>query len=297
MLKIAVVGYGNIGKAAVEAIKLAPDMQLVGLVRRNAGQCPPELAGTEIVSDINALAQKPDAAILAVPTRQVESYAKACLKEGICTVDSFDIHTQIVELRRSLQSAAKEGGATAVIASGWDPGSDSIVRTILEAAAPVGITYTNFGPGMSMGHTVAVKAIAGVENALSMTMPKGAGVHGRIVYVKLKEGAKFEEVAAAIKADPYFVKDDTQVFEAPDIEKLIDRGHGVNMVRKGSSSGAQNQNFSFNMSIDNPALTAQIMVSCARAAKKLAPGAYTLVEIPPVYMLVGDLEENISRLV
>lgn len=297
MLKIAVVGYGNIGKAAVEAVKLAPDMQLVGLVRRNATACPPELAGVEIVSDINLLAQKPDAAILAVPTRQVESYAKACLKQGICTVDSFDIHTQIVELRRSLSAAAKEGGAAAVIASGWDPGSDSVVRTLLEAAAPVGITYTNFGPGMSMGHTVAVKAIDGVENALSMTMPKGAGVHGRIVYVQLKDGANFEKVAAAIKADPYFIKDDTQVFEVKDIEKLIDRGHGVNMVRKGSSSGAQNQNFSFNMSIDNPALTAQIMVSCARAAKKLQAGAYTLIEIPPVYMLPGDLEENISRLV
>lgn len=84
---------------------------------------------------------------------------------GINTVDSFDIHTGIVDLRRTLNATAKEHKAVSIISAGWDPGSDSIVRTMLEAIAPKGITYTNFGPGMSMGHTVAVKAIDGVKAA------------------------------------------------------------------------------------------------------------------------------------
>jgi len=82
-----------------------------------------------------------------------------------------------------------------VISAGWDPGSDSVIRTLLETLAPRGITYTNFGPGMSMGHTVAVKAIAGVRAALFMTIPAGTGVHCRMVYIELQEGYDFQSVA------------------------------------------------------------------------------------------------------
>ena len=78
----------------------------------------------------------------------------------------------------------------------------------MEACAPKGITYTNFGPGMSMGHTVAVKAVEGVKAALSMTIPLGTGIHRRMVYIELKDGYKFEEVAKAIKNDAYFINDD-----------------------------------------------------------------------------------------
>ena len=94
---------------------------------------------------------------------------------GINTVDSFDIHTGIVDLRRTLDATAKEHKAVSIISAGWDPGSDSIVRTMLEAIAPKGITYTNFGPGMSMGHTVAVKAIDGVKSRPVYDYPYGYG--------------------------------------------------------------------------------------------------------------------------
>ena len=128
---------------------------------------------------------------------------------------------------------------------------------MLEAIAPKGITYTNFGPGMSMGHTVAVKAIDGVKAALSMTIPTGTGIHRRMVYIELKDGYKFEEVSAAIKADPYFVNDETHVKQVPSVDALLDMGHGVNLTRKGVSGKTQNQLFEFNMRINNPALTAR----------------------------------------
>ena len=296
-IRVAIVGYGNIGKYALQALEAAPDMELAGVVRRNGNvDCPAELASYPVVKHISEL-KDVNVAILATPTRSVEQYALECLALGINTVDSFDIHSKIVDLRRSLDAAAKEHGTVAIISAGWDPGSDSIVRTLMQSLAPKGISYTNFGPGMSMGHTVAVKAIDGVKDALSMTIPVGTGIHRRMVYIELKEGYDFSEVAAAIKADAYFVNDETHVIQVPSVDELKDMGHGVNLTRKGVSGVTQNQIFEFNMRINNPALTSQVLVNVARATMRQKPGAYTMIEIPVIDMLHGDREELIAHLV
>ena len=296
-IRAAVVGYGNIGKSVVEALQAAPDFEIAGIIRRNGAENKPaELAAYEVVKDIAEL-KDVDVAIVASPTRQVEVQAKKILAMGINTVDSFDIHTQITSLRRSLGETAKENGSVAIISAGWDPGSDSVVRTLLEAIAPKGITYTNFGPGRSMGHSVAVRAIDGVKDALSMTIPTGTGIHRRMVYVELEEGADFKVVEAAVKADPYFVNDETHVKQVPCVDDLNDVGHGVNLVRKGVSGTTHNQLFEFNMKINNPALTAQVMVCCARATMRQQPGCYTMIEVPVIDLLHGDREELIAHLV
>ena len=295
-IRAAVVGYGNIGRFSIEALEAAPDFEIAGVVRRNVAEIPAELAPYKVVTDIRELGHV-DVAILATPTREVEKYALEYLAMGINTVDSFDIHTSIIGLRRSLDAAAKKAGRVAVISAGWDPGSDSIVRTLLEAAAPKGLTYTNFGPGMSMGHTVCVKSKAGVKNALSMTMPKGDGMHRRMVYVELEDGARLEDVAKAVKEDPYFASDETHVMAVESVDAVKDMGHGVHMVRKGVSGKTQNQRFEFNMSINNPALTAQLLVGVARASMHLTPGAYTMVEIPVIDLLPGEREDLIAHLV
>ena len=255
-----------------------------------------EIAQYKVVADIRELGHV-DVAILATPTREVEKHALECLALGINTVDSFDIHTSIADLRRTLGEAARKAGRVAVISAGWDPGSDSVVRTLMEAAAPKGLTYTNFGPGMSMGHTVCVKSKPGVKDALSMTMPLGDGVHRRMVYVELEPGASLADVAAAVKADPYFANDETHVMAVESVDAVKDMGHGVHMIRKGVSGKTQNQRFEFNMTINNPALTAQLLVGVARAAMRLAPGAYTMVEIPVIDLLPGDREDLIRHLV
>lgn len=296
-IRAAIVGYGNIGHYTLQALQAAPDFEIAGIVRRNGAENKPEeLANYPVVKDIREL-QDVDVAILATPTRKVEEYAKDILALGINTVDSFDIHTQITSLHRSLNESAKAGNAVSIISAGWDPGSDSIVRTMLEAIAPKGITYTNFGPGMSMGHTVAVKAIEGVKAALSMTIPTGTGIHRRMVYIEVEEGYEFEKVAAAIKADAYFVNDETHVIQVPCVDDLLDMGHGVNLTRKGVSGTTQNQLFEFNMRINNPALTAQVLVCVARASMKQQPGCYTMVEIPVIDLLYGEREELIAHLV
>ena len=296
-IRAAVVGYGNIGKSVVEALQAAPDFEVAGIIRRNGAENKPaELAAYEVVKDITEL-KDVDVAIVSSPTRQVEEQAKKILALGINTVDSFDIHSQITSLRRSLGETAKANNSVAIISAGWDPGSDSVVRTLLEAIAPKGITYTNFGPGRSMGHSVAVRAIDGVKDALSMTIPTGTGIHRRMVYVELEEGADFKTVEAAIKVDPYFVNDETHVKQVPCVDDLNDVGHGVNLVRKGVSGTTHNQMFEFNMRINNPALTAQVMVCCARATMRQQPGCYTMIEVPVIDLLHGDREELIAHLV
>ena len=295
-IRAAIVGYGNIGRYVLEALEAAPDFEVAGVIRRNPNDVPAELKPFTVTDSITKL-QDVDVAILATPTRKVEEHAKEILAMGINTVDSFDIHTGIADLRRSLDSVAKAHNAVSVISAGWDPGSDSVVRALLEAMVPKGITYTNFGPGMSMGHTVAVKAIEGVKAALSMTIPLGTGVHRRMVYIEVKEGYDFKQVAAAIKADDYFAHDETHVMQVECVDNLLDMGHGVNLVRKGVSGKTQNQLVEFDMKINNPALTGQILVSVARASMKQPPGAYTMIELPVIDMLYGDRESLIRRLV
>ena len=295
--KVAIIGYGNIGKYTLQAIEASGDMECVGIVRRNGAENKPaELAGYNVVKNIKELSGV-QVAILATPTRKVEEYAKECLALGSNTVDSFDIHTQIVDLRRSLDTVAKANNAVSIISAGWDPGSDSIVRTLMESLAPKGVSYTNFGPGRSMGHSVAVKAIDGVKDALSVTIPLGTGIHRRMVYVELEQGYDFNEVAKQIKADPYFVNDETHIQQVDSVDALNDVGHGVNLVRKGVSGTTHNQLFEFNMKINNPALTAQVLVNVARASLKQQPGAYTMIEIPVIDMLEGDKETLIRHLV
>lgn len=285
MIKVALFGYGNIGHYAEQAVRQASDLELVGIFHHDEFQ--------------QTLEAKPDVVLLSIPSREVPNVAPLFLEAGISTVDSFDIHTDIPAVREQLNDVATN--AVSILSAGWDPGTDSVMRCLLEAMAPGGTTYTNFGPGRSMGHTVVAKSKQGVKDALSMTIPVGKGVHKREVYVVLKEGALLSEVEQAIKTDPYFVNDDTKVIAVPSLDGISTVQHGVLIERNGVSGVTDNQQMSFEMTINNPALTGQVMTSCARAAYRLAEqkqfGCYTLIELPLVCLLPGTAEENVKRLV
>ena len=296
-IRAAVVGYGNIGHYTIEALEPSRDFEIAGVVRRQGDKDKPaELAAYAVVDDIEKL-KDVDVAILATPTRSCPEYAAKITALGINTVDSFDIHTSILDYRTKQMENNKKTHTVSVISAGWDPGSDSVVRVLMESLAPKGLTYTNFGPGMSMGHSVCVRSKEGVRNALSVTIPLGEGIHRRMVYVELEDGAKLEDVTAAIKADPYFAHDETHVFAVASVDDVRDMGHGVNLVRKGVSGQTQNQRLEFNMSINNPALTAQVLVNVARASMRLQPGCYTMPEIPVIDLLPGTREEIVATLV
>ena len=294
MIRTCIIGFGNIGKYVFNAVSEASDMTLSCVVSRSM---QPGSLGDVLIKKDAADLDSTDVAILCSPSRAVPNLAAELLVRGIRTVDSFDIHSEILDYKNRLDPIAKKNNAASIISAGWDPGTDSVIRALMEGMAPRGITYTNFGPGMSMGHSVAAKAVAGVKDALSMTIPLGTSIHRRMVYVELDGTVPFETVSATIKSDDYFAHDETHVISVPSIKDLKDVGHGVLMERKGVSGITDNQNFGFTMSINNPALTAQILVGSARAVMKQAPGAYTLIEIPPIDLLCGNKDDIIKRLV
>jgi diaminopimelate dehydrogenase len=151
-----------------------------------------------------------------------------------------------------------------------------------------------------MGHSVAARAIGGVADATSITIPLGGGRHSRLVYLLMEEGASFDKARAELADDPYFAHDPLdvrQVFSKTELTSVADNSHGVLMERLGASGSVSNQRLSFDMRIDNPALTAQVLVSCARAVTRMAPGCHTIIDVPPVAFLPGDRMPHIARLV
>ena len=301
---LAVWGLGNIGRCVIEAAQTAPDCRCLGVIRRkeSLGTNQEDLRGVPEYSTLEALIEaqgKPDVVVLCGPSRQVGDQAEKLLSMGISAVDSFDIHHKIVDMVNRLDPVAKAHQAVAITAAGWDPGSDSMLRAIFEAMAPAGTTFTNFGRGRSMGHSVAARSIEGVADAVSITIPIGGGRHSRLVYVVLASGVTLPEVRKRIQEDDYFSHDPLDVIAvtAEELPYVADQSHGVFLERIGASGLTNNQRLSFDMRIDNPAMTAQILVSSARAATRLSAGCYTLIDIPLVSFLPGDRMRHIARLV
>ncbi len=304
-IKAAVHSLGNIGRHVIDCLLCAPDFECLGVIRRAESvgtqawerQNLPDFAS---IDDLIASKGKPDVVILCGPSRSVPEDARQYLARGICTVDSFDIHDAIPDLVRSLDEVAQKNGSAAITAAGWDPGTDSLLRVLFEAMAPTGVTFTNFGRGRSMGHSVAARSIEGVADATSITIPIGGGRHSRLVYILPKPGASFEKIKELLAADPYFCNDPLDVRQVATPEEMAavaDNSHGVLMERIGASGSTSNQRLMFDMRIDNPALTSQVLVSCARAVTRMGPGCHTIIDVPPVFLLPGNRMDHIARLV
>ncbi len=305
-ISVLVHGLGNIGKNVVESVAEAPDMECLGVIRSTTslGTKSQDLKGLpefdSLDSLVKASGRRPQVAIICGPSRLVPEDAVRYLAAGLSTVASFDIHGQIPALIKQLEEAAAKSGRSAITAAGWDPGTDSVMRALFEAMAPVGTSFTNFGRGRSMGHSVAARAIDGVLDAVSITIPIGGGRHSRLVYILPEPGRNTEEIRLKLAGDEYFSHDPLDVRFVGTSEELAavaDNSHGVLLERIGASGRASNQRLCFDMRIDNPALTAQVLVASARAVTRLAPGAYTLIDVPPVGLLPGDRMDNITRLV
>lgn len=303
--KVAIHSLGNIGCRALEAALSAADCTCLGVIRRkeSCGTRLHDLRGVPDYPDMDSLVTaqgRPDVVILCGPSRSIPETAAHFLSQGFNTVDSFDIHGDIVSCVTKLESAAQQGKAVAITAAGWDPGTDSVLRALFEAMVPVGTTFTNFGRGRSMGHSVAARAIEGVANAVSITIPVGGGRHSRLLYVVPKAGETQESLYKRIKADDYFAHDalDLRLCASDEeLDMVADQSHGVLMERTGASGMTDNQILKFDMRINNPALTAQVLLSCARATTRLSPACYTLIDVPLVKLLPGDRMSHIKRFV
>ena len=305
-IKIGIVGYGNLGKGVEKNVKSFEDIELVAIfTRRN----PNEIKSRNKVVNIEGILnwkEKVDIMVLCGGSSQdVPKQAPEIIKY-FNTVDSFDTHLKIPEYLEKLDIIAKQNKKTAIIAAGWDPGLFSIGRLYFESILPKGKTNTFWGPGVSQGHSEAIRKIEGVEDGIEYTIPKEKAIieaktkikeisqkekHLRRCYVLPKIGANKEEVEKKIKEMPYYFSEyDTEVIfvEAKEMKKIKSMKHAGTVIRNGKTCSHKHR-LELKLELEsNPEFTANILLAYTRAAFRLYNeknyGAKTVFDVPP-YML------------
>jgi len=322
-IRIAITGYGNIGRGVEAAIKQNPDTELVAVFTRR------DPASLKIASDAPVVhadeakkwVGKIDVMIICGGSATDLPVLGPQYAAMFNTVDSFDTHAKVPEYIAAVDKAARESGHTSVISAGWDPGMFSLMRVYGEAALPVGSTYTFWGRGVSQGHSDAIRRIDGVEGAVQYTVPIDAAVeavrsgsnpvlttrdkHTRICYVVAKEGADKAEIEQKIKTMPnYFDEYDTTVnFITMEELKRDHSGmpHGGFVIRSGETSSGKKHVVEYSLKLEsNPEFTSSVLVACARACHTMhnegTLGALTMLDIPPAKLLPKSREEVLKLL-
>lgn len=313
-MKIAILGYGNLGKGIECAVKQNDDMELACVfTRRDPNTLTIKTAGVPVYSATEIEAHKDEFDVLILcggsatdlPT-QTPEYAKICN-----VVDSFDTHARIPEHFANVDAAAKSGNNIALISCGWDPGMFSLNRLYANAILPEGKDYTFWGKGVSQGHSDAIRRIEGVQDAKQYTIPVESALeavrsgenpelttrqkHIRECYVVAKEGADKAKIEAEIKNMPnYFADYDTTVHFISQEE--LDRNHsgiphGGFVIRSGKTGWDNEYNniIEYSLKLDsNPAFTSAVLVAYARAVYRMkkegATGCKTVFDVAPAYL-------------
>ncbi len=312
-MKIAIYGYGNLGKGVESAVCNAPDGELVGIFTRRDPATISTQSGAPVykAEQLLSFRDRIDVVIICGGSAADLPGMTPALAREFCVVDSFDTHANIPEHFDAVDAAAKEGGKVAVISAGWDPGMFSLNRLYAAAILPDGKDYTFWGRGVSQGHSDAIRTLAGVVDARQYTVPVEAALervrsgenpvlttrqkHTRECYVVAEEGADLARIEREIKEMPnYFADYDTTV-EFISLEELKKNHsaipHGGCVIRTGTT-GMHSENkhcIEYSLKLDsNPEFTASVLLACARAACKLhkrgQTGCKTLFDIAP-----GDL--------
>lgn len=318
-INIGIVGYGNLGRGVLLALKQNPDMNLVAIfTRRNPEdvKVEDENAKVEHISRIEQYQDKVDVMILCGGSATDLPEQGPSLAKLFNTVDSYDTHAKIPEYFAAVDEAAKAGGKTSIISVGWDPGLFSLNRMLMEAVLPNGNTYTFWGKGLSQGHSDAIRRVEGVKNGVQYTIPseeamarvrKGenpelstADKHTRECYVVLEEGADPKKVEHEIKTMPnYFADYETTVHFITEEELRANHTkmpHGGFVIHSGTTADEHKQLLEFSLKLDsNPEFTASVLVAYARAAHRLNQegqnGAKTVYDVPPGYLSMKSSEQ------
>ena len=314
MIRIGILGYGNLGKGVESAICQNPDMELAAVfTRRNPEDLKIRMETVPVLSDscLPKMKDKIDVLILCGGSatdlpKQTPEYAKY-----FNVVDSFDTHAKIPEHFEAVDAAAKENNTTAMISVGWDPGMFSLNRLYGNVILPEGKDYTFWGKGVSQGHSDAIRRVEGVKDAKQYTIPVDAALeavrsgsnpelttrekHIRECFVVAEEGADLVKIEETIKTMPnYFADYDTIVhFISEDEMKANHSGipHGGFVLRSGVT-GMDKENkhlIEYSLKLDsNPEFTASVIVAYARAAYRMSQegmtGCKTVFDVPPAYL-------------
>ena len=318
-IRIGICGYGNLGKGVEAEITKNPDMELVAVFSRRKPTESLEIKSKTPVVHISEAADwkdKIDVLILCGGSKsdlpsQGPEFAKI-----FNTVDSFDTHAKIPEYFIAVDQAAKEENHLSVISAGWDPGLFSIQRLYMGAILPEGLTYTFWGPGVSQGHSEAVRGISGVKDAIQYTLPNENALdrirngetpelttgekHKRLCYVVCEENADKERIENEIKTMPNYFADYETTVEYISQEELKENHskmmHGGYVMHTGETGNGNKQGVEFKLKLDsNPEFTSSVLIACARAVYKLAKkgecGAITMFDIPPAMLSQKSPEE------
>ena len=325
MIKIAIYGYGNLGKGVECGVRQNPDMELFGIFTRRAPETIKTLTGAPVYSSSDILKYKDVIDVLIICGGSATDLPEMtpALAKDFNVIDSFDHHADIPKHYKNVDEAAVSGGHTALISCGWDPGLFSAARLYANAVLPDGKDYTFWGRGVSQGHSDAIRRIEGVQDARQYTVPVAKAVeavragedpelttrdkHFRECYVVKKEGADEQAITEAIVTMPdYFADYDTSVtfISAEEMkEKHSELPHGGSVIRSGST-GLQNehhQTIEYSLKLDsNPEFTASALLAYARAVSRLYKrgdiGCKTVFDIAPADLSPKSREELMASL-
>lgn len=319
-IRIAIVGYGNIGRGVEQSIKRNDDMELKAVfTRRDPASVKIQTEGAEVkhFDDMEAMKDDIDVMILCGGSATDLPVIGPKVAASFNTIDSFDTHAKIPEYFANVDKAAKEGKNVSIISVGWDPGMFSLNRLYAESILVQGSTYTFWGKGVSQGHSDAIRRIEGVKNGIQYTVPIEAAVdqvrsgsepelttrqkHLRECYVVAEEGADKAAIEEAIKTMPnYFDEYDTTVTFITEEELKENHSkmpHGGFVIRTGETGCEGNKHvIEYSLKLDsNPEFTGSVLVAYARAAHRLSKkgesGARSVFDIAPAMLSQMTPEE------
>lgn len=326
MIRIGIVGYGNLAKGVECAIRQNPDMKLVAVFTRRDPATVKILTPDVPVclsSNIHKWKDKIDMMILCGGSATDLPEMTPALAKDFNVIDSFDTHANIPAHFANVDKAASQSGNIAVISLGWDPGLFSVNRLYASAVLPEGKDYTFWGKGVSQGHSDAVRRIPGVLDARQYTIPVNDAMdqvrsgknpelttrqkHTRYCYVVAEEGADKLRIEKTIKEMPnYFADYDTTVEFITAEQMAKDHSglpHGGSVIRSGITGweGENHQTIEYKLTLDsNPQFTASVLVACARAAMKMKnrgnTGCYTIFDIAPADLTSLSREEILAHM-
>lgn len=315
-IRVGIVGYGNLGRGVEAAVKLQPDMELVGVFSRRNGLETVSGVPSYAMSELESFKGKIDVMVLCGGSATDLIEQTPMVAKHFTVIDSFDTHARIPEHFENVNKAAKEGGNAALFSCGWDPGMFSLQRVFAESILPQGKSYTFWGRGVSQGHSDAIRRLDGVVDARQYTVPReeyleqirqgqtpevtAQSGHLRECYVVAAEGADKDKIENEIKTmENYFVGYETIVHFISQEE--LDKNHkgiphGGFVLRSGESTEGTRHVVEYSLKLDsNPEFTGSVLTAYARGIYRLAKhggtGAYTVFDIPPAWISTHSAEE------
>ncbi|CAE6759206.1 NAD(P)-binding domain-containing protein [Nitrospira defluvii] len=296
-IRLAVVGFGKVGKACAESLIESKDLVLAAIVRRldSLAQVLPDAFSKIPIVSHTAQVQQVEGALLCVPMAQVLDTAHECLQHGIPIIESSVLHGEAFQAHRdAMHRLAMRYEVPAIVGAGWDPGALSFLRSLFALLVPEGNIEIRHRVAASLRHTAMARQVVGVKEALCTEQLAADGTRQRYVYVELAKGVDPDRVAAAIRADPLFFGEETLVFPVESIAALEQEGRGIVLERRSAPGSSGHQRFLFEARFDESLLTARMMLAAARALPGLKPGAHSLFDLP-ISALWGEQAHNAER--